>query len=86
MIQKQLLILNYQKPDDVYDHVKPDKRWPQVEVFLSVCSGQVEWRGECGSSRAVRLAGNKFDKSKPKTQQEKEKLFVPAAAENTREQ
>ncbi len=32
--------------------------------------------------RAVRLAGNKFDKSKPKTQQ-KQKLFVPAAAENT---
>lgn len=86
MIQKQLLILNYQKLDDVYDHVKPDKLWPQVEVFLSVYSGQVKWRGECGSSRAVRLAGNKFDKSKPKTQQEKEKLFVPAAAENTREQ
>lgn len=55
---------------------------PQVEVSPAASVfAQGEW--ECGSSLTVRLAGNKSDKSSPTTQQQKEKLFVPAAAENT---
>ncbi len=56
---------------DVYEQVRTDKQQPRVEVSPAVlCLLRVE-------------SLDKFDEFKPKTQQEKQTLFVPAAAENT---